>query len=261
MYSVVAVLVLSDNYSYILVDEATKTAAVIDPVEPEKVLARAKELGVEVTTVLTTHSHWDHAGGNTKISELLPTGTRIIGGKGDNAEAVTQEVGEGDIIELGELKIQTIYTPCHTPGHVCFYIPGTESAAGAVFTGDTMFVGGCGNFNAGTPKQMYENMLLKLGKLPSNTNVYVGHEYTVRNLQFGLYAEPNNERLKEKLAWAENQRSKGLPTIPSTIGDEWATNPFMRIGEDTIKQFTGTEDLVEGMREVRKLKDVWGRTH
>lgn len=263
---VITVPVLQDNYSYLLVDVATKTAAAVDPVEPDIVIAAAKKVGVEIKTILTTHSHWDHAGGNNSMKSKLK-GISVVGGVGDNAEGVTTEVKHGDTVKVGELSVGVLSTPCHTPGHVCFYIKGTEgkeenkedAQPGVVFTGDTMFVGGCGNFNTGTPKQMANNMLNVLGSLPGSTQVYVGHEYTLKNLSFGLFAEPDNKELQAKMAWAQEQRRNNLPTVPSTINDEWATNPFMRIREASIQKLTGEKDDEKGMFAVRKAKNEWGR--
>lgn len=268
---VVIVPVLDDNYSYLLVDTSTQTAAAVDPVEPDVVIAAAKNKGVQISTVLTTHSHWDHAGGNdaikTKISNLV-----VVGGAKDDAQGVTHGVKHGDIVSVGNLKVHVLDTPCHTLGHVCYYVENpshgkegeegkdTEKvASGVVFTGDTMFVGGCGNFNSGTPKQMAIAMLEVLGKLPGDTLVYVGHEYTLKNYAFGLFAEPDNKSLQTKMEWAQQKRKQNLPTVPTTIADEWATNPFMRLREPSIQAFTGEKDDAKGMYAVRKAKDDWGR--
>jgi len=250
--------VLSDNYAYLLIDQKSKTAACVDPVEPQKVVDAANEENVKLVACLTTHSHWDHAGGNAQLAKMVK-GIEIIGGYNDGTEAVTREVKQGDVITVGNLSVQTIYTPCHTPGHVCYFVDPGDGTPGAVFTGDTMFIGGCGNFNNGTPKQMYTAMVKKLGSLPRETSVYVGHEYTVKNLKFGLYAEPKNADIKKKIKWAEKRRSQGLPTVPSTIADELATNPFVRVHEATIQKFTGETDPVETILAVRRMKDKWGR--
>lgn len=153
MADIVIVPVLSDNYSYVVIDRVTRNAAVVDPVEPEKVLAAAKVANAKVVCVLTTHGHSDHAGGNRQMAALVP-GINIYGGRGENAEAVTQEVWQGDSVKVGNLNIEVLATPCHTPGHVCYLIPAADGEPPAVFTGDTLFVAGCGHFNTGTPQQM-----------------------------------------------------------------------------------------------------------
>jgi len=120
-----------------------------------------------------------------------------------------------------------------------------------------MFVAGCGNFNSGTPKQMYAALVEKIGSLPGNTLVYVGHEYTEKNLMFAQTAEPTNQAIKEKLEWTRRQRATGGFSVPSTIESEWATNPFLRCREQSLLQYTGKSDPVECLAEVRKRKSAW----
>lgn len=223
-WKVKVVRALRDNFMYLIIDCETKECCVVDGVEPPKVLAAAEEEGCTITHILTTHNHWDHAGGNDRLSELLPN-VPIIGGKGDSAAAVTREVGEGDSVIVGNLKIQTIETPFHTTGHVCFFVE--HDGETAVFTGDTLFVAGCGNLNAGNKSQLF-TAFRKLGSLPKPTLVYVGHEYTLNNLKYALSVEPENKSLKSKFAWARECRAKDVDTVPSTIQEEFDTSPFMR---------------------------------
>ncbi|XP_021762312.1 hydroxyacylglutathione hydrolase cytoplasmic-like [Chenopodium quinoa] len=248
---------LDDNYSYLIIDEQTKEAAVVDPVEPEKVLEIAKNNDANVKFVLTTHHHWDHAGGNDKIRELVPS-IKVYGGSIDNVKGCTNRLDNGDKVSLGaEVNILSLHTPCHTKGHISYYVTGKEDESPAVFTGDTMFIAGCGKFFEGTAEQMYQSLCVTLGSLPKLTRVYCGHEYTVKNLQFALTVEPENAKIAEKLAWAQNQRNAGLPTIPSTIAEELETNPFMRVDIPEIQQKLGLNSPVEALREIRKLKDNW----
>ncbi len=281
---------LQDNYMYVLYSKSTKHAAVVDPVEPAKLAPVIERLGLKVTHLLTTHSHWDHAGGNTEFVELFPSVEEVVGGKGDKAQAVTREVADGDTVQVGGLKVHVLFTPCHTPGHVCFYVSGSGggsgsaaaaaaaggnasaadadataaavttvsdggsdaavagssaphsdavstaaaametqvSAPGVVFTGDTMFVAGCGNFNAGTPAQM-RAAFDKLKALPGDTLVCCGHEYTASNLAYARFVEPHNEAIAKKQEWVAVQRKALRPTVPSTLNDEAATNPFLRV--------------------------------
>eukprot|EP00943_MAST-04B_sp_MAST-4B-sp1_P006107 g6107.t1 len=249
---------LNDNYMYLISDSATKTAAVVDPVEPQKLIQKAAERKVEIKYILTTHSHWDHAGGNKKMKEMLPSIVEIYGGKGDGVEACTKEVDHGDIISIGNIKVTVLFTPCHTPGHVSYFIDQQKFVKQpAVFPGDTLFVGGCGNFNSGTPEQMYHAMCKVLAKLPATTLIYCGHEYTKRNLSFAAYAEPNNKKILEKLAWCDTVKC----TVPSTISSELETNPFIRVHEKTIQAFTKETDPIKAIFAVRKMKDDWGKTH
>ncbi|KAL9239889.1 hypothetical protein vseg_014167 [Gypsophila vaccaria] len=248
---------LQDNYSYLIVDEKTDEGALVDPVEPEKILEFAKHQGVDVKLVLTTHKHWDHAGGNNKVKELLP-GIKIYGGSVDDVEGCTNKVDNGDKISLGaDTNILCLHTPCHTLGHISYYVTGLEQEIPAVFTGDTLFVAGCGKFFEGTAEQMYQSLCVTLASLPKPTEVYCGHEYTVKNLQFALTVEPENTKIVEKMEWAQKKRKTGLPTVPSTIGVELEINPFMRVDISELQAKVGCNSPVEALREIRKMKDNW----
>ncbi|GAB2287944.1 Hydroxyacylglutathione hydrolase cytoplasmic [Dionaea muscipula] len=247
---------LQDNYAYLIINERTREAAAVDPVEPEKMIEIAKENDAHLKMVLTTHHHWDHAGGNEKIRELVP-GIKIYGGSLDNVKGCTDKVENGDKISLGaSLSILSLHTPCHTTGHISYYVTDKEESP-VVFTGDTLFVAGCGKFFEGTAEQMYKSLCITLGSLPKPTQVYCGHEYTVKNLQFALTVEPENERLKEKLSWAQHQREADLPTIPSTIEEELEINPFMRVDLPEIQAKVGCKSPVDALRKIRNLKDNW----
>ncbi|TYZ59028.1 hypothetical protein PybrP1_005253 [[Pythium] brassicae (nom. inval.)] len=262
---VALVPVLGDNYAYLLIDTANRVAAAIDPVEPEKVLARAKELGVAITTILTTHSHWDHAGGNGVMKELaeqhlLASGgdshsVPVVGGKGDDVQDATLEVEHGDVVRVGALQVRVFQTPCHTRGHVLYLCDG------ALFTGDTLFVAGCGRFFSGSPAEMHHALNTVVAKLPLDTKVYCGHEYTASNLRFAAHVEPANAAVRAKLAWAVERSQQGEPTVPSTVEDELATNPFMRVHEPAVQQFAvggATADLAAVMGALRSAKDQFG---
>ena len=255
---VVVVPALEDNYMYLLIDTATCLAAVVDPVDPEAIRAAADKEGATIKCILTTHNHWDHSGGNLKLLEQCAgTITDCYGGVGDNVPGCTQEVGDGSVFQVGETEIRVLFTPCHTVGHVCYVADGRH-----VFTGDTMFVSGCGNFNTGTPQQMVE-AFDKILALPDETQVWVGHEYTAKNCAFACYCEPDNTAAAERLAWAQQQTSVhkgGRGTVPTTIGREKAANPFARIDALEVMEFCQRcPDRVERMRLVRKGKDDWGR--
>nr|KYP72752.1 Hydroxyacylglutathione hydrolase cytoplasmic [Cajanus cajan] len=210
---------LEDNYSYLIVDESTKEAAAVDPVEPEKLLEAANSHGLTLKLVLTTHHHWDHAGGNEKIKQLVP-GIKVYGGSIDNVKGCTHKVENGDKVSLGaDVTILALHTPCHTQGHISYYVTGKEDEHPAVFTGDTL--------------------------------------YSVKNLQFALTLEPDNLRIQQKLAWAQNQRQAGQATIPSTIDDELETNPFMRVDLPELQERVGCKSPVEALGEIRKRKDNW----
>lgn len=246
---------LEDNYMYLIIDEKTKTAAAVDPVEPDKIIATVKNEGVHLSTVLTTHHHYDHAGGNKDLTAKVK-GLAVYGGD-DRVDALTHKVANGNRLNIGSLSVTCLFTPCHTKGHICYFVqPEASDKDPAVFTGDTLFIGGCGKFFEGTADQMYHALVKSLGNLPHNTKVYCGHEYTVSNLTYALHAEPDNEAVKTKLEWAKNQRSKSIPTVGlSTIADEFTYNPFMRVEEKPLQSRAKTSSPVETMGYLRSEKD------
>uniref|UniRef100_A0A8C6CHJ2 Hydroxyacylglutathione hydrolase, mitochondrial n=1 Tax=Moschus moschiferus TaxID=68415 RepID=A0A8C6CHJ2_MOSMO len=251
---------LTDNYMYLLIDEDTKEAAIVDPVQPQKVVETVRKHGVKLTTVLTTHHHWDHAGGNEKLVKLEP-GLKVYGGD-DRIGALTHKVTHLSTLQVGSLNIKCLWTPCHTSGHICYFVTKPNSPEPpAVFTGDTLFVAGCGKFYEGTADEMYKALLEVLGRLPPDTRVYCGHEYTINNLKFARHVEPNNTAIQEKLAWAKEKYSIGEPTVPSTIAEEFTYNPFMRVREKTVQQHVGETDPVTTMRAIRKEKDQFKTGH
>nr|XP_061805862.1 hydroxyacylglutathione hydrolase, mitochondrial-like [Nerophis lumbriciformis] len=247
---------LSDNYMYLLIDTDTKEAAVVDPVEPVKVVEAVRKHGVKLTTILTTHHHWDHAGGNEKMVKLMP-GLKVYGGD-DRVDAITKKVSHSSNLKVGSLNVKCLFTPCHTTGHICYYVTKDDSSEPpAVFTGDTLFSAGCGKFFEGTAEQMYKALIEILGRLPAETRVYCGHEYTVSNLKFARCVEPDNKDIQERLVWAKEKCSKGEPTVPSTLGDELTFNPFMRVKEKSVQDHVEQTDPIEAMRSLRKEKDAF----
>lgn len=244
---------LKDNYMYLLIDEGTKLCAAVDPVEPQTIMSAVQEEGVKLTTILTTHHHWDHSGGNVGLVKLVP-GLDVLGGD-ERIEALTKKVTHGDEIKLGSLNIKCLFTPCHTTGHICYFVTSEDFEQPAVFTGDTLFVAGCGRFFEGNPQQMYHALIEVLASLPHNTRVFCGHEYTINNLKFAAHVEPNNKAIKDKMVWSKSQRDKNCPTIPSTIGEELLFNPFMRVREETVQHHSGCIDPIEVMKFIRNEKD------
>nr|XP_025951001.1 hydroxyacylglutathione hydrolase, mitochondrial isoform X2 [Dromaius novaehollandiae] len=245
---------LTDNYMYLLIDEETKEAAIVDPVQPQKVLDAVKKHGVKLTTVLTTHHHWDHAGGNEKLVKM-ETGLRVYGGD-SRVGALTQKVSHLTSLKFGAIRVRCLLTPGHTSGHVCYFMWEDESPdAPALFSGDTLLVGGCGRLCEGTAEQMYAALTGVLGALPKETKVFCGHECTVRNLKFASKVEPENEVVKKKLAWAKRRDDEDLPTVPSTLQEEFLYNPFLRVAEEPLQRFTGKTDPVEVLRTLRAEKD------
>lgn len=243
---------LQDNYMYLIIDEKSKDAAIVDPVDPEAVASAVKENNVNLTKILTTHHHWDHAGGNEKMVKKFEN-LEVYGGD-DRVGALNCKVKHNDKFNIGSLNVLCLATPCHTSGHICYYVTGEEDTP-AVFTGDTLFAGGCGRFFEGTADQMYKALIETLGKLPNETKVYCGHEYTGNNLKFGIHVEPNNEDILQKMKWVCSQREKNMPTVPSTIENEKLTNPFMRVHEQSIMEHTNEKDPIKTMAYLRREKD------
>jgi len=235
---IVQVPVLEDNYSYLVIDDTHdhRHAFVVDPAQPAKVIEAAKRENAQITTVLTTHHHWDHAGGNKEISELI-SGLKILGGD-ERIPALTSQVYEGDTFNVGSIKIKVLFTPCHTSGHVLYLVDSGKPPL-ALFTGDTLFIGGCGRFFEGTAEQMHHALNEVIAQLPASTEVYCGHEYTKKNLEFAHKMEPNNEDVKKKLLWATQQREKDVSTVPSTVGEEKLYNPFMRVDQVSVAEAVG----------------------
>ncbi|OQV17907.1 Hydroxyacylglutathione hydrolase, mitochondrial [Hypsibius exemplaris] len=217
---------LLDNYMYLIIDRYKKEAAVIDPVEPDRIKeVLDEEVALKLTSVLITHHHWDHAGGNKRLLKLYPD--LQIFAADERTEGVTKIIKDRQILKIGNLTVCCMSTPCHTSGDMCFFVTGNHGESPALFSGDTLFVSGCGKIFEGTGQQMYDNMAI-MAALPHPTRVYCGHEYTVTNLKFALNEDPSNFDLAEKLQWAHKNRLNSHPTVPSTIEEERRLNPFMR---------------------------------
>ena len=212
---------LSDNYGYLVKDDASGDAACIDTPDAEAVLAALKKTGWRLTLIMNTHWHPDHAGGNERIK--AETGCTIVGPQEVTRIApLDRALHEGDEVRLGETAFRVIDTGGHTLGHISYY----DAADGAAFVGDTLFALGCGRLFEGTAEQMWGS-LSKLAALPDATTVYCAHEYTASNARFALSVDPDPE-LKARAAEVFAAREKGEWTVPTTIGLERATNPFLR---------------------------------
>ena len=248
---------LSDNFAYLISDDAGRECAVVDCAEADKVIDAVKRNNLKLTAVLTTHWHPDHSGGNADIVGKVP-GLKVFGATAENGRipALTNPVADGDTFKIGALEARVIGIPAHTNGHVAYYFPQLKS----VFTGDTLFVAGCGRVFEGKAATMVDS-LAKLSKLPDDTKVYCGHEYTEKNLRFALTLEPNNQRLKSKHEWAKKTVAEGGHTVPSTIEDEKHTNPFLRT--DSIELIANVKradpkiagDPISIFAKARELKD------
>lgn len=219
---------LSDNYMYLIMDKSTMQAAVVDPADAQVAAEAAKAQGAILKAILTTHHHFDHAGGNKDLAGLVP-GIEVLGG--DDVQGMTKKVSDGETFSIGSLKVECVHTPAHTSGHMSYLVsdPAAGAAApAAIFTGDALFVGGCGRFFEGGPDQMVQGAS-KLAALPPATLLFCGHEYTLKNMQFAISVEPSNPDVQKKILWTQETRKEGRATVPSTIGDELLYNPFMRL--------------------------------
>lgn len=248
--------ILDDNFSYLVHDKSTSTAALVDPATPVPLVTLAAKLGANITTSLTTHKHWDHAGGNKQLAQLIPN-VDIVGSVYEQAEAVSVPLPSGahHTIRGSQISVSTLHTPCHTAGHLCFTL--SVSDRQAVFTGDTLFVAGCGKFFEGNATDMHNSLNATLAQLPDDTLVFCGHEYTITNLKFAASVEPENKYVSEKLEWAKQQVENGEPTVPTSIADEKKTNPFMRNHLPEMKEALGMQgaDDVAVMKELRERKN------
>jgi hydroxyacylglutathione hydrolase len=227
---------LQDNYSYLIIDEEKNVACVVDPSEADPVIKFLENNNIKLKFILNTHHHYDHVGGNQKLKEKY--GASVIGYKDDKKRIPEIDILVDDqenwIYENFEAKI--IHVPGHTLGHICFYFYKEES----IFTGDTLFSLGCGKIFEGTYSQMF-NSLMKLKKLPKNTKVYCGHEYTKQNSKFCIAHDVNNKHIKAKINDIKLKLKNGLPTIPSTIKDELECNIFLKT--DNVESFSKLRDL------------------
>lgn len=253
---VVQIPLLKDNYGYLVVCPDTNEAAIVDPSEGEPVLQRAEAEKVNLTSILNTHHHRDHTGGNPFLLERRRL--EVYGHRSDEARipGLTRPLDEGAEVAVGKLTGRVFFIPGHTTGHIAYLFEDS------LFCGDTLFTAGCGRLFEGTAEQML-NSLSRLKALPDETKVYCGHEYTEKNLEFAATLEPGNRAVSAKLARVRELRAQGVSTVPSTIGEEKQTNPFFRWDSDEIKdhlqkQFPELKlDPLSVFAQVRKLKDAF----
>ncbi|PNS17598.1 hypothetical protein CAC42_2993 [Sphaceloma murrayae] len=237
-----------NNYAYLVSDEKSKDAVIIDPANPPEVLPVLKEevaSGLNLKSIVNTHHHWDHSGGNEEILKTYPI--PVIGGK--DCAKVTKTPSHGDVFNVGSIKVKALHTPCHTQDSICFLFEDGNDRA--VFTGDTLFIGGCGRFFEGTAEEMHKALNETLAALPDDTKVYPGHEYTKSNVKFAVTVA-QNEAIKKLEDFANNNKqTQGK----FTIGDEKKHNVFMMLSDPAIQKATGRTSAVDVMGQLREMKN------
>lgn len=251
---IVRIPVLSDNYVWLMREPRSGAVAVVDPAVAGPVLAEAKKRDWKITHILNTHHHGDHVGGNLEIKEA--TGCTIVGPRPDRARipGIDIEVDDGDRYRFGEAEADVYFVPGHTSGHIAFAFREEK----ALFCGDTLFALGCGRLFEGTPQQMWVS-LSRLRALPDDMKVYCAHEYTQSNARFAVTVESGNRKLLDRSAAIDAARAKGEATVPSLLGEEKATNPFLRADVPAVQAAVGMAggDPAAVFAEVRHRKDTF----
>ena len=243
---------LQDNFGVLVHDPATGATAAIDAPEAAPVEAALKETGWKLTDILVTHHHGDHTGGIAELKAKHHCKVTAPRGEAQKIPAVDVQVGEGDTVSVGNLSAKVIETPGHTAGHISYFFPQDKLA----FVGDTLFSIGCGRVIEGTPEMMWAS-LLKLRQLPGDTRIYCGHEYTLANIKFAQTIEPGNATLKARAAQAQKQIADGQWTIPTTVDEEKAANPFLRADVPAVAASVGLagKPAAQVFAEIRARKN------
>lgn len=247
----------SNNYIFLLHDTRQNTVAVVDPGDAGPVLQQLQALGAELTIIFNTHHHHDHVGGNSALIQRFPHLT-VYGGIEDRGRIPGQQVflQEGDRVEFAGRTAEVFFVPGHTKAHIAYYFPPVEGEPGELFCGDTIFAGGCGRLFEGTPAQMVAS-LSKLRRLPDETRVWCAHEYTLNNLQFALTVDANNSELQQRFREVAVARDHLEPTIPSHLGLEKRTNPFLRWDSSALQAAVESQDPIQTFSRLRGRKDLF----
>ncbi len=229
MLAVSPIPAFDDNYIWLLRDPGSTQVTVVDPGDEWPVLTNLEAQGRELSAVLVTHHHYDHIGGVEALRAAFPK-VRVLGPKDRRIRALTHVVREGDTVEIPGLseRFQVLEIPGHTSTHIAYL------GAGALFCGDTLFAAGCGRVFDGTFDQLAAS-LERIAALPGETRCYCAHEYTLANLGFAGWVEPESTAIAQRKQTASNLRALGRPTVPSRLSEELATNPFLRTGVPTVR--------------------------
>ncbi|MCH2065758.1 hydroxyacylglutathione hydrolase [Shimia sp.] len=251
-HQIVTIPCLSDNYAFLIHDAASGATALVDAPEPGPILDELKARGWTLSHVLLTHHHWDHVDGLPDILDAHPA--KVIGAKADahRLPALDLAVSEGETFDFADETVSILDVSGHTVGHIAFHFPDTA----AVFTGDSLMAMGCGRLFEGSPAQMFAS-LSKLAALPDATTVCSGHEYTASNGAFAASLGEDNAAVAQRISDTTDMRAKGIATVPSNLGLEKQTNPFLRSADPALQKALGMEGAapVDVFTEVRKRKD------
>uniref|UniRef100_A0A2C9M649 Metallo-beta-lactamase domain-containing protein n=2 Tax=Biomphalaria glabrata TaxID=6526 RepID=A0A2C9M649_BIOGL len=263
--SILPIPMVLDNYAYLVTDQKNHKSVLIDPGDAEAVQKVLKLKNVEPEAILVTHKHWDHSGGNSDLKQLFPR-VPIYGSSLDNVPDCSHYISDSDVLTFGDLQFQTILTPGHTVGHTVFLLDGSRFGVSShLFSGDCLFLGGCGRMFEAPPSVML-NSLDILMKLDNKTLMWPGHEYAMDNLKFAIFLDPNNTELQKKYNWVMERRENYLCTCPSTLEEEKSYNPFLRTSDKCILSAIGmidtgdfhqtsNEERARALLLIRKCKD------
>jgi len=251
---VITIPILSDNYSYLIIDKENKSCSAVDPASPEEIIPFLEKEKIDLKNILNTHYHSDHTAGNLELKEKYKC--KIYGPDKEKNQIPGIDIAlkENDILNINNYSAKIFETPGHTAGHIIYWFKKDK----IVFTGDTLFVLGCGKLFEGTPQIMW-NSLLKIRNLPKETQVYCGHEYSKSNADFAISIEKNNNQLLKRSDEIKKLINKNSYTVPTTIEKEIESNPFLRADNDNIKKNLQMEknSPEEVFGEIRKRKDIF----
>jgi len=257
-YQVDAIHAFNDNYIWAITHKSSTDCVIVDPGCSDEVIDYLKQHNLTLTAILVTHHHNDHIGGIKKLQQMFPA-VIVYGPKKEAQDVVSIALQEGDTVVIEQLKLSlnVLDVPGHTLGHIAYF------DSNSLFSGDTLFAGGCGRMFEGTPP-MFSSSLEKLSRLPLTTKVYCAHEYTLSNLTFAKAIEPNSIELDNRIALCTQQRNNNIPTVPSTIEQELTTNPFFRLVHTDVVHALNVQfslnldnDSIENFQWLRRWKDTF----
>ena len=246
--------ILSDNYSYLIIDKENKFCSAVDPASPEEIIPFLEKEKIGLKNILNTHYHSDHTAGNLYLKKKFKCKIYGPDKEKDQIPGIDVALKENDTLKINDYSVKIFETPGHTAGHIIYWFEKEQ----VVFTGDTLFVLGCGKLFEGTPEIMW-NSLLKIRNLPKKTQIYCGHEYSKSNADFALSVEKNNNKLLKRSDEINKLINKNSFTVPTTLEKEIECNPFLRADVDNIKKNLEMENAspAEVFGEIRKKKDIF----